>query len=48
MGGVPATEQQLGHKSEILDCFMPKADVEAKGLMAAMQQNYLDKQPAPW
>ena len=42
-GGVPATEQHRIHQSDILDYFMPKADVEAKGLMAAMEQNYIDK-----
>jgi hypothetical protein len=42
-GGLPATEQQRQHPSDILDYFMAKADVEARGLMPAMEQNYLDK-----
>jgi hypothetical protein len=42
-GGVPTTEMERDHKSDILDYFMPKADVIAKGLMPAMERNYLDK-----
>ncbi len=42
-GGLPATEKQRQHPSDILDYFMARADVEAKGLMPAMEQNYLDK-----
>jgi hypothetical protein len=42
-GGIPATEHQRAHQSDILDYFMSRADVEAKGLMPAMEQNYLDK-----
>jgi hypothetical protein len=42
-GGIPDTEKQRQHPSDILDYFMPRADVEAKGLMPAMEQNYLDK-----
>jgi hypothetical protein len=42
-GGVPATEMTRDHKSDIPDYFMPKSDVIAKGLMPAMEQNYLDK-----
>jgi hypothetical protein len=42
-GGIPATEKTRQHPSDILDYFMPKSDVIAKGLMPAMEQNYLDK-----
>jgi len=42
-GGVPSREKTREHPSDILDYFMPKADVIAKGLMPAMEQNYLDK-----
>ncbi|MDY0001294.1 MAG: hypothetical protein RBU30_08380 [Polyangia bacterium] len=42
-GGVPELDATREHPSDILDYFLPKADVEAKGLMAAMERNYLDK-----
>ena len=42
-GGVPSTEKQREHPSDILDYFMPKSEVLAKGLMPAFEQNYLDK-----
>jgi hypothetical protein len=42
-GGIPATEKTREHSSDILDYFMPKSDVVAKGLMPAMERNYLDK-----
>jgi hypothetical protein len=42
-GGIPATEKTRKRPSDILDYFMPKSDVIAKGLMPAMEQNYLDK-----
>ncbi len=42
-GGVPGTEAQRAHPSDILDYFMARSDVEAKGLMPAMERNYLDK-----
>lgn len=45
-GGRPSVEQTREHPSDILDYFMPKADIEAQGLMPAMQQNYLDKHQA--
>jgi hypothetical protein len=45
-GGNPSVEAKRDHPSDILDYFMPKADVEAQGLMPAMQQNYLDKHGA--
>jgi hypothetical protein len=42
-GGVPALDSTREHPSDILDYFMPKADVEAQGLMPAFERNYLDK-----
>ena len=42
-GGDPDIEQTREHPSDILDYFMPKADVESQGLMDAMLTNYLDK-----
>lgn len=42
-GGVPGTEKTRDHASDILDYFMAKADIVAKGLMPAMERNYLDK-----
>ncbi len=42
-GGIPSREKTREHPSDILDYFMPKADVVARGLMPAMEQNYLDK-----
>ncbi len=45
-GGDPEVEQTREHPSDILDYFMPKADVESQGLMEAMLTNYLDKHEA--
>ena len=45
-GGDPDIERQREHASDILDYFMPKADVEAGNLMDALQRNYLDKHNA--
>ena len=45
-GGKPETDGVRAHPSDILDYFAPKADIEASGLMPAMQQNYLDKHDA--
>jgi hypothetical protein len=45
-GGRPGVEEKREHPSDILDYFMPKADVVAQGLMPAMEQNYLDKHAA--
>jgi len=42
-GGVPELDQTREHPSDILDYFMAKADVEAQGLMPALERNYLDK-----
>lgn len=45
-GGTPEVEKTLDHPSDILDYFAPKADIEAKGLMPAMERNYLEKHNA--
>jgi hypothetical protein len=45
-GGDPEVEQTREHPSDILDYFMPKAEVESQGLMEAMLTNYLDKHEA--
>jgi hypothetical protein len=45
-GGDPEVEQTLDHPSDILDYFMPKADVIANGLWDAMENNYLEKHNA--
>ena len=42
-GGVPSREMTRQHASDILDYFLPKADVITRGLMPAMEQNYMDK-----
>lgn len=42
-GGEVAREESREHPSNILDYFVPRADVEAQGLMPHMMQNYLDK-----
>jgi len=34
------------HPSNLLEYFIPKAEVEAKGLMPILLQNYLDKHAA--
>ncbi|MGO9413473.1 MAG: hypothetical protein ACLQCB_22320 [Spirochaetia bacterium] len=45
-GGIPSTEGKREHASDILDYFMARSEVEAKGLMPAMERNYLDKHDA--
>lgn len=45
-GGVPETEQQREHPSDILEYFLPRAEVEGRGLMSALERNYLDKHDA--
>lgn len=45
-GGDPEVEATREHPSDILEYFMPKADVEAKGLMPILLQNYMDKHAA--
>ena len=42
-GGEIDVEQELDHPSDILDYFMPKSDVEAQGLMPALERNYIEK-----
>jgi len=39
-------EQKRDHPSDILEYFLPRADIEAKGLMQSITQNYLDKHEA--
>ncbi len=45
-GGDPDVEAGRAHPSDILDYFMPKEEIEAKGLMPPMLTNYLDKHDA--
>ena len=45
-GGKPEIDATRDHPSDILDYFMPKSEIEAQGLMAAMERNYLDKHDA--
>ncbi|NMC70605.1 MAG: hypothetical protein GYA57_11140 [Myxococcales bacterium] len=45
-GGCPDVEKTLEHPSDILDYFLPKADVLQQGLMPALERNYLEKHAA--
>jgi len=45
-GGDPEIDCKREHPSDILDYFMPKAEVEQKGLTDALERNYLDKHDA--
>ncbi len=45
-GGDPEVEQQRERPSDVLDYFMPKADILAQGLMPHLERNYLDKHEA--
>jgi len=45
-GGTPEIEKTREHPSDILDYFMPKTDISAKGLMPKLLDNYLDKHDA--
>jgi hypothetical protein len=45
-GGIPEIDKTREHPSDILDYFMPKKDIIAKGLMPKLLQNYLDKHEA--
>jgi len=45
-GGDPEVEATREHPSNLLEYFIPKADVEAKGLMPTLLQNYMDKHAA--
>jgi hypothetical protein len=42
-GSEIAIEESREHPSSILDYFIPRADVDAQGLMPLLTQNYLDK-----
>lgn len=42
-GGYPDVEQTREHPSDILEYFLPKADILKQGLMPALERNYLDK-----
>ncbi len=45
-GGKPEIDAAREHPSDILEYFRPKADLEAEGLMEALERNYLDKHDA--
>ncbi len=45
-GGDPEVDSAREHPSDILDYFLAKDDIIAQGLMAALEQNYLDKHDA--
>lgn len=45
-GGDPEIDSTREHPSDILDYFMSKEEILAKGLMEAMERNYLDKHAA--
>ena len=45
-GGDPSVEALRQHPSDILDYFLPKAQIEREGLMPALERNYLDKHAA--
>jgi hypothetical protein len=45
-GGEIDIDSKREHPSDILDYFLPKSDIEEKGLMPSLKQNYLDKHEA--
>jgi hypothetical protein len=45
-GGDPEVEATREHPSDILEYFLPKSEVEAKGLMPKLLGNYMDKHAA--
>ncbi len=45
-GGIAEVEEGREHPSDILDYFLPKEEIEAKGLMPLLERNYLDKHDA--
>jgi hypothetical protein len=45
-GGDPQIEAARDHPSDVLEYFIPKEQVEAKGLMPALLANYMDKHAA--
>jgi len=45
-GGDPDVEASRAHPSDVLEYFLSKDEIEAKGLMETLQLNYLDKHEA--
>jgi len=45
-GGDPEIDATRDHPSDILEYFLPKAEVESKGLMPKLLANYMDKHAA--
>ncbi len=45
-GGKPEVDGRREHPSDILEYFLPKTEIEARGLMPALERNYLDKHDA--
>ena len=45
-GGAPEIDATREHPSDILEYFLPKEEIEAKGLMPYLERNYLDKHDA--
>jgi hypothetical protein len=45
-GGEVAVDSKRDHPSDILDYFRPREDIEGKGEMSCITQNYLDKHEA--
>ena len=45
-GGDPEVEATRGHPSDLLEYFIPKSEVESKGLMPVLLANYMDKHAA--
>ena len=45
-GGDPEVETTREHPSDLLEYFIPKSEVEAKGLMPVLLANYMDKHAA--
>ncbi len=45
-GGDPEIEETLEHPSNILEYFIPKAEIESQGLMEPLEKNYMQKHAA--
>lgn len=45
-GGKPEVDGRREHPSDILEYFLPKTEIEARGLIPALERNYLDKHDA--
>jgi len=45
-GAGPEVDETRDHPSDILEYFLPKREIEAKGLMPLLERNYLDKHAA--